>query len=93
MKDNPWYSVHVTGKKGSYLVHDLKEWKEGDRFGLRSPGTGMSAIDMNLWMVNNKIQDALTLKDSKMANIDWKKLVTYAVVGIVAFYVIMAFVK
>lgn len=76
----PKNAVHVTGKKGVYfldLVHP----------GCECDPEKCTAIDLNLWMMNNDINDALLYKYTS-GQVDTKKVITIAVIAIIAIIVV-----
>lgn len=53
-EDLPLDAVHVSGRKGFYFLDTVKDGVP--------PGQGMSAVDLNNWMINNSISEALASK-------------------------------
>ena len=85
MADIPDDAVHITGKKGKYLQTDI--WPE-----LTWPKEGQSAIHMYLWMISNKINaDAITGKKNNSADWDWKKILMYSGLAILAIIIASRF--
>lgn len=78
----PAEAVHVTGKKNEYLLDTIGIFNETDY--------GYDATDLNLWMVNNDINEALAGTGSK-SDVDLRKLVVYGIIGIVAVMIVYAF--
>lgn len=79
--DVPKDAVHVTGEKGAWF---LDRSKAGDF------PTGPNAIDLNLYMVNNSINDALALQWSGMKNMDMRRIITIGIVAIVGVCIVWA---
>lgn len=76
----PANAVHVTGHKGHYFLDLVHPKKQCDP-------EKCTAIDLNLWMENNDINDALLYKYTA-GQIDNKKIITIAVIAIIAVIVI-----
>lgn len=73
-------AVHVTGKKRMYF------W---DRVRSYEPNAGITASDLNLYMVNNSINDALAYRyDSR--GMDVRKMLIYGIAGLVLVCVVFA---
>ena len=73
-------AVHVTGKKRTYF------W---DRVRSYEPNAGITASDLNLYMVNNSINDALAYRyDGK--SMDVRKMLIYGIAAIVLVFVVFA---
>ena len=80
--DIPDAAVHETGVKNSYVLDQI-DYGEID--------TTFNAIDLNLYMVNNSINDALSnIWTGHSVKVDWKQLIAYGIVGIVAIAVLIA---
>lgn len=73
-------AVHVTGKKGTYF------W---DRVRANVPSSGITAADLNLWMINNSINDALAVNWQNNPQ-DIKKYLVYGIAAIVLVCVVWA---
>lgn len=85
-KDLPDGCVHMTGRKNTYVLTDI--WDE-----LIWPGTGQSAIHMYLWMINTKINpESIADKGKAASDIDMKKVLMYAAIGIVILIVSWQFI-
>lgn len=85
-KDVPVEAVHNTGDSHGYTIDTVKV-----KYPYRYDEGGFSAIDLNLWLQNNDINDALALKWDGMKNIEPKHLVIVAAIAIgalVVYYVI-----
>ena len=73
-------AVHVTGRKRTYF------W---DRVRSYEPTSGITASDLNLYMVNNSINDALAFRyDGK--SMDVRKVLIYGIAGIILVCVVFA---
>lgn len=72
--------MHISGQKGKYFLDGVKA------------GTptceGMSAVDLNNWMINSSISDALTAKPK--LEFDLMRWLPYIVGGIIAVMAIWA---
>ena len=75
----PADAVHLTGEKDAYFLDAVRAGKTPE---------GLTAVDLNLWLVNNDINDALATKWS-MTGDDIKKYIVY---GIVMVCVIWTFI-
>lgn len=85
----PVEAVKVLGKKNEFAIDSVNvkhDYNQNDY--------GFSAIDLNLWLESNTINDALALKwDGLQGLLDKKKLSAVLIVGVIALiviYVLMA---
>lgn len=78
----PADAVHLTGEKDAYFLDAVRAGKTPE---------GLTAVDLNLWLVNNDINDALATKWS-MTGDDIKKYIVYGIAGIVMVCVIWTFI-
>lgn len=78
----PADAVHLTGEKNAYFLDAVRAGKTPE---------GLTAVDLNLWLVNNDINDALATKWS-MTGDDIKKYIVYGIAGIVMVCVIWTFI-
>ena len=73
-------AVHVTGRKRTYF------W---DRVQSYEPTDGITASDLNLYMINNSINDALAFRyDGK--GMDVRKVLIYGIAAVVLVCVVYA---
>ena len=83
-KDLPMDSVHVTKKKRTYFV-DYTEHEEV----VRPDHPECTAVDLNLFLENNLISDAMQMAFTRKEPFDTRKAITIiaiAIVGAVIFY-------
>ena len=78
----PADAVHLTGEKDAYFLDAVRAGKTPE---------GLTAVDLNLWLVNNDINDALATKWS-MTGDDIRKYIVYGIAGIVMVCVIWTFI-
>ena len=76
----PSGAVHVTGQKRTYF------W---DRVRAHEPDSGITAADLNLYMLNNSINDALAYHFNA-DKVDMRKMIIYGVGGIILVCVVWA---
>ena len=85
-KELPIEAVHITGTSNQFAI---------DEIGIKHPynviDNGFTAIDLNLWLESNVINDALALKWDGLQGLDAKKVSMMAIVGIVAVIIIYIF--
>lgn len=85
-RELPIEAVHITGKSNQFAI---------DEIGIKHPynviDNGFTAIDLNLWLESNVINDALALKWDGLQGLDAKKVSIMAIVGIVAVIIIYIF--
>lgn len=77
----PSDAVHLTGQKDAYFLDAVRAGKTPE---------GLTAVDLNLWLLNNDINDALATKWS-MTGDDIKKYIVYGIAGVVMVCVIWTF--
>ena len=83
-KDLPLDAVHVTKKKKTYFV-DYTEHEEVER----PDHPECTAVDLNLFLENNLISDAMQMAYTRADAFDTKKAITIiaiAVIGVIIFY-------
>lgn len=78
----PLDAVHLTGEKDAYMLDLVRAGKAPE---------GLTAVDLNLWLLNNDINDALATKWS-MTGDDIKKYIVYGIAAIVMVCVIWTFI-
>ena len=83
-KELPMDSVHVTRKKRTYFVdyteHEVVERPEHPE---------CTAVDLNLFLENNLISDAMQMAYTRNEPFDMKKAITIiaiAIIGVIIFY-------
>ena len=84
----PIEAVHVTGHNNRYAIDEIKVIHP-----FNVENNGFTAIDLNLWLESNLINDALSLKWDGLKGLDAKKISLALVIGVVAIivvYVVMA---
>lgn len=83
--DLPAEAVHVTGRKRTYFVDTVDV-----------PDTGqedMRAVDLNLWLKNNSINDALAISfDAKKQDMDILKMVAIGAAVIIGLCIVWSMV-
>ena len=85
-KELPMDAVHVTKKKRTYFV-DYTEHEEIER----PDHPECTAVDLNLFLENNLISDAMQMAYTRNEPFDTKKAITIiaiAVIGVIIFYTI-----
>ena len=82
----PIEAVHITGKSNEYAIDEIKVIHP-----FNVDNNGFTAIDLNLWLESNLINDALSLKWDGLKGLDAKKLSIMLIVGIVAVFVVYVF--
>lgn len=85
-KDLPMDAVHVTKKKRTYFV-DYTEHEEVER----PDHPECTAVDLNLFLENNLISDAMQMAFTRNEPFDTKKAITIiaiAIIGVIIFYTI-----
>lgn len=83
-KDLPMDAVHVTKKKRTYFV-DYTEHEEIER----PDHPECTAVDLNLFLENNLISDAMQMAFTRKEPFDMKKAITIigiAIIGLIIFY-------
>lgn len=87
-KELPIEAVHITGTSNQFAI---------DEIGVKHPynviDNGFSAIDLNLWLESNVINDALALKWDGLQGLDAKKVSMMAIVGVVAVIIVYIFMS
>ena len=68
-------AVHVTGESNAYALVDLGPAPAIDN-------TQCTAVDLNAWMLNNDINDALSLKWTSKSDLDVKKIAMIVGIGL-----------
>lgn len=84
----PVEAVHITGTSNQFAIDEI-----GTKHPFNTVDNGFTAIDLNLWLESNTINDALALKWDGLQGLDTKKISIMLIVGVVAVilvYVIMA---
>ena len=85
-KELPIEAVHITGTSNQFAI---------DEIGIKHPynviDNGFTAIDLNLWLESNVINDALALKWDGLQGLDAKKISIMAIIGVVAVIIIYIF--
>lgn len=85
----PLEAVQVSGKKNEYAIDMI-----GTKHAYNQNDYGFSAIDLNLWLESNTINDALALKwDGLQGLMDKKKLSMILIVGVIAVIVMYVFMS
>lgn len=79
-EDLPLDAVHVSGRKGYYFLDLVKDGVP--------PGEGMSAVDLNNWMINNSISEALATKGThEMPDLrKWLPIIAGAAIAVLALW-------
>lgn len=92
LSELPLEAVRVVGKKNEFAIDEINirhEFNQNDY--------GFSAIDLNLWLESNTINDALALKWNGLEGLlDKRKLSMILIIGVIAVivvYVLMAGMK
>ena len=86
-KELPVEAVHQTGDKTSWVIDTVKVHKP-----YNNQENGFSAIDLNLWLESNVINDALALKWNGLKGLTPRKmgiLIAGGVVLAIVLYMIM----
>lgn len=87
-RELPIEAVHITGTSNQFAI---------DEIGVKHPynviDNGFSAIDLNLWLESNVINDALALKWDGLQGLDAKKVSVMAIIGVVAVIIIYIFMS
>ena len=84
----PVEAVHITGTSNQFAIDEIAV-----KHPYNTNDNGFSAIDLNLWLESNVINDALALKWEGLQGLDAKKMSIMLIIGVVAVilvYVIMA---
>ena len=84
----PVEAVHITGYSNQFAIDEIRV-----RHGYNVQDNGFSAIELNLWLESNVINDALALKWDGLQGLDAKKMSMMLIIGVVAVivvYMIMA---
>lgn len=79
----PIEAVHITGKSNQYAIDEIKVIHP-----FNTDNNGFTAIDLNLWLESNLINDALALKWDGLKGLDAKKISLMLVIGVVAVIVV-----
>ena len=83
-KELPIEAVRIEGTHNQFAIDEVGVEKH-----YNSADYGFSAIDLNLWLESNAINDALALKwDGLQGLLDKKKLSVVLIVGIIALVVV-----
>ena len=83
----PVEAVHITGTSNQFAIDEI-----GVTHPYNDAEGGFTAIDLNLWLESNAINDALALKwDGLQGLLDPKKLGRGLVIGVVAIIIIYVF--
>lgn len=83
----PVEAVHQTGDKTSWVIDKVQTKRP-----YNNQENGFSAIDLNLWLESNEINDALALKWKGLQGLDSRKMgiiIAGLVIVAVVIYVIM----
>ena len=86
-KELPVEAVHQTGDKTSWVIDKVKIKRAYNH-----SENGFSAIDLNLWLESNVINDALALKWNGLQGLNPRKMgiiIAGLVIGAIVIYVIM----
>lgn len=75
----PRDAVHITGRKNKYFLDTVRA---------SEPSSGITAADLNLYMLNNSINDALAMHWT--APKDLQKYIVYGIAGIILVCVVYA---
>lgn len=86
----PIEAVHQTGRKGHYWVDEIKVIHP-----YNTDDNGFTAIDLNLWMESSAYDEAMAMKGTGLngLSMDPKKMVIWAVVGIIAVIIVYVFMQ
>lgn len=84
----PVEAVHITGTGNQYAIDDVRVIHP---FNVQN--NGFTAIDLNLWLESNLINDALSLKWDGLRGLDAKKLSFMLIIGVVAVIVVYVFMS
>ena len=87
-RDLPLDAVHVTKKKGYYFV----DMTSKDAVPVVNHPQ-CTAVDVNLFMENNSITDALKMQWMNGSPLDMKKVLVIAVIGIIVCVIVMNMMK
>lgn len=79
----PIEAVHITGKSNQFAIDEIKVIHP-----FNTDNNGFTAIDLNLWLESNLINDALALKWDGLKGLDAKKISLMLVIGVVAVIVV-----
>lgn len=79
----PIEAVHITGKSNQFAIDEIKVIHP-----FNTDNNGFTAIDLNLWLESNLINDALALKWDGLKGLDAKKISLMLVIGVVAIIVV-----
>lgn len=79
----PIEAVHITGKSNQFAIDEIKMIHP-----FNTDNNGFTAIDLNLWLESNLINDALALKWDGLKGLDAKKISFMLVIGVVAVIVV-----
>lgn len=86
-KDLPVEAVHNTGDRNGFTIDNIKV-----KYPYREDENGFTAIDLNLWLESNDINDALALKWDGLKMVEPKHVVLIGAITIaivVVVYVVM----
>ena len=84
----PIEAVHITGKSNEYAIDEIKVIHP-----FNTENNGFTAIDLNLWLESNLINDALSLKWDGLKGLDTKKISIMLIVGIVVVIAVYIFIS
>lgn len=87
LSELPVEAVHQTGDKTSWVIDTVKTKRP-----YNNQENGFSAIDLNLWLESNEINDALALKWNGLQGLNSRKMgivIAGVVILAVVLYVIM----
>lgn len=79
----PIEAVHITGKSNQFAIDEIRVIHP-----FNTDNNGFTAIDLNLWLESNLINDALALKWDGLKGLDAKKISLMLVIGVVAVIVV-----
>ena len=79
----PTEAVHITGTSNQFAIDEIKVIHP-----FNTENNGFTAIDLNLWLESNLINDALSLKWDGLKGLDGKKLSLMLVIGVIAVIVV-----
>ena len=79
----PIEAVHITGQSNQFAIDEIKVIHP-----FNTDNNGFTAIDLNLWLESNLINDALALKWDGLKGLDAKKISLMLVIGVVAVIVV-----
>ena len=80
--------MHIPGKSNEYAIDEIRVVHP-----FNTENNGFTAIDLNLWLESNLINDALSLKWDGLKGLDTKKISIMLVVGIVVVIAVYIFIS